>query len=323
MVHILLLILKIIGITLLILLGILLLAVLCVLFVPIRYRIYAAKEEAADAYSAKAEISWLLHILSLRLRYEKKIICKVRLFGIVIYDFAKREEYANRKAEKEKKRAGKEAKKEAKEEAKKEKKKKAAQEAGGETKEEFRQNAVVKEDAKQSIADVRQPAPDETKQEEKQGFFDKVKAFFSMLYEKLKNILYTIRKICDKIKQVIADIAYYKVVLEKEESKEAFLCCKKQLTAIWKNICPKKLSIRLAIGFDDPATTGQFVSFYSMFYPWIYHTITLEPDFEQSLFQGTFFCKGRVTIFVLLKAAWIVYFDKNIRTFLRLWKKED
>lgn len=315
MVHILLLILKIIGIALLILLGILILAVLCILFVPIRYRIYAAKEEAADAYGAKAEVSWLLHILSLRLCYEKKIICKVRLFGIVIYDFAKREEYADRKAEKEKKRAGKEAKKE--------KKKKAAQEAGGETKEEFKQNAVVREDAGQNIADVRQPAPEETKQEEKQDFFDKVKAFFSMLYEKLKNILYTIRKICDKIKQIIADIAYYKEVLEKEESKEAFLCCKKQLAAIWKNIRPKKLSIRLAIGFDDPATTGQFVSFYSMFYPWIYHTITLEPDFERNLFQGTFFCKGRITIFVLLKAAWIVYFDKNIRTFLRLWKKED
>lgn len=330
MVHIILLILKIIGILLLALLGLILLSVSGILFVPIRYRIRAVKEEENDAFSASAQFSWLLHILTIRCGYDKNIGCKIRLFGIVIYDFDKRDAYAGRKAAKAEKTADKEKKKEEKKKRKADKKRRQPEAETERAGRDARRKSIglQQETADKGEASVQKKT--ETKGAEKpeasqQKMQDKHKLsrFFRMLYDKLKNIQYTFRRFCDKIKQIIEDIVYYKEVLEREESRQAFLCSRKQLAAIWKNIRPKKLKVVLEAGFDDPAVTGEFVAIYSMFYPWIYHTITLEPDFERFILKGTLFCKGRVTVFILLKAVWILYFNKNIRTFLQLWKKEE
>lgn len=81
--HVLLLILKILGITLGSILGVVLLLILLVMLVPIRYSGTVKKHE--DLYG-KARISWLLHLLHATVTYENKepVIC-VRLFGFTIY----------------------------------------------------------------------------------------------------------------------------------------------------------------------------------------------------------------------------------------------
>ena len=59
--HIVLMILKVIGIILLVLLGILLLLLLLMLFVPLRYRLHVRKEQ--DILEADGRMTWLLHLL--------------------------------------------------------------------------------------------------------------------------------------------------------------------------------------------------------------------------------------------------------------------
>lgn len=352
MTAIILMILKIIGILALILVGVCLLLLGAVLFVPIRYKVSAACQTEPGQVSAQARLSWLLHLLTVRIAYDNGLVCKVRLFGITVYDIAKKELYEERAARKRQKKehrqkAEKKAGNQAKErEAGKEQEQKRKTESrplekeqqdkqeqpertgqGAQHRTQERQTAKFREQEKEQKQEQKQDektAQAETgPAEPKKGFRKRIAEFFRMLYRRLKNIQYTIRGFCDKIKQIVENIAYYREMLEREESKKAFLCCKKQLFRIWQNIRPGKLKLAMEIGFDDPAATGQFVAFYSMFYPWIYHTVTLEPDFENSVLKGTFFCRGRVTVFVLLRAAWILYFDKNIRTFLRLWKKEE
>ena len=65
--HILLLILKIIGIILLVLLGLLLLILCTILFVPLRYRIAAVRNP--DEFTADAAVTWLLRLIRLSVSY--------------------------------------------------------------------------------------------------------------------------------------------------------------------------------------------------------------------------------------------------------------
>ena len=76
-------ILKIIGIVLLCLLGLLLLIILAVLLVPIRYQ--AAGSAAEKEIHARAGISWLLHLIQVKLELvNQKAGITVKLFGIPI-----------------------------------------------------------------------------------------------------------------------------------------------------------------------------------------------------------------------------------------------
>ncbi|MEG2732205.1 MAG: hypothetical protein RR930_02260, partial [Clostridium sp.] len=82
MLHILLLILKMVGIVLLILLGVLFLILVTVLFVPIRYR-------GQGSYFGKPlgvfQVSWLLHIFSLRVSYREQSEIVVKIFGFQLF----------------------------------------------------------------------------------------------------------------------------------------------------------------------------------------------------------------------------------------------
>lgn len=72
MLHILLLILKIIGIIIAVILGILVLTVCVVLFVPIRYQMSASCGGTLEGIHAKARVTWLLHLIRLNISYEDR-----------------------------------------------------------------------------------------------------------------------------------------------------------------------------------------------------------------------------------------------------------
>ena len=75
-------ILKGIGWILLGILGLILLTVLTVLLVPIRYRADGVWKE--EKY-IRGRVTWLLHLLSLRVTYEKELLLEVRVAGFLIY----------------------------------------------------------------------------------------------------------------------------------------------------------------------------------------------------------------------------------------------
>jgi hypothetical protein len=84
MLHIVLFLLKIIGIILASILGLLLFLILVVLLVPIRYRINADNK---DEIRAEAKISWFLRLIYIRIIYsDNQMIIKLRLFGKIFYD---------------------------------------------------------------------------------------------------------------------------------------------------------------------------------------------------------------------------------------------
>ena len=104
MIHIILLILKIIGIVLLAVLGILILAIVCAMFVPVRYRISVIREEGEGKppVMGYVKITWLLHLLNILVRYPSKVIVRARLFIFTLYRMP-----ANKKKTVKKEKAGK------------------------------------------------------------------------------------------------------------------------------------------------------------------------------------------------------------------------
>ncbi len=332
MLHILLMILKWIGILLLSVLGFVLLLILLVLFVPVRYRIRGSYEETPEA---KITVSWLFHILHAKVRYQDTLFWQLRIFGIPIK--------ASGRPKKEKTKNGDRDSKKIKADKAKQKKQKQEQESPQEEHcGEHLQAAINKQGGfssagKESVQpeaseqkESVQPEASEQKESEEQetakqgvfakiqGAFVRIRSFFRAIRGVLHNIRYTIHGICDKIKNIRDKIGHYHDVLTCDEGKKAIALVKEELGKLLKHIAPRKFRMDFTFGFDDPATTGEVMAMISMFYPIWSYDITLHPDFNRCVMQGHLFLKGRVRIFTLLRIAWKVYFNKNLKKVLRM-----
>lgn len=100
MLHILLLILKIIGIVLLSILGILLLGIICALFVPVRYRIEAVRQEGEGQPPAavRVKVTWLLHLINFLFCFDGAFFVRARIFLFTVFRMPKKEK-RHKKAE--------------------------------------------------------------------------------------------------------------------------------------------------------------------------------------------------------------------------------
>ena len=80
---------------------------------------------------------------------------------------------------------------------------------------------------------------------------------------------------------------------------------------------------RIHAGFDDPSVTGQLLAVHGMLYPFIGRNVSIEPDWETPVLEGTLLIRGHITIFVLLRILWKLYFDKDLKSVRQAWKKEE
>ena len=84
--HVVLTILKIIGIILLVLIGILVLLLLLLLFVPLRYRLHVSRK--GDVLEADGRMTWLLHLLRADMTYiDSQGTAVIRVFGFRVKTF--------------------------------------------------------------------------------------------------------------------------------------------------------------------------------------------------------------------------------------------
>jgi len=73
--------LKIIGIVLLSVLGLFLVLILIVLFVPVRYRV---KGYYKDDFVCHGKATWLLHLITVSIDFEKELVTSFKILGIDI-----------------------------------------------------------------------------------------------------------------------------------------------------------------------------------------------------------------------------------------------
>ena len=289
---VLLLILKILGIVLLVFLGILLALLLIVLFVPVRYQGSGYREEGDPVpVHVQLKVTWLLHLVRVSFIYPEEAFLKVKVLFFQILPAKEKKKKASNKKEADGK-----------------KPKTDKKEAGSD---------VSDTTSDQKISDEGNAA-DEDGGDDRRTLLDFVRKLFSAI----RNIKYTIRKIYDKINHIIHNIRYYIKILQTESFKRAFMLCREQLLRLMKIVLPRKVSGTFTIGMEDPAATGQILSIYGILYPLIGDSITVIPDFEKPVMEGSFRFKGKITAFTLIRIAAKIYFDKDLKRVICLFKKE-
>ncbi len=362
MLHILLLILKIIGIVLLCILGLLLLGIACALFVPVRYRIEAVRREGEGEppVVVTVKVTWLLHFVNVLVRFNGSLSARACLLFITVFRLPKKEKRGGRD-----KTDGKKRKKRRKEEARepdqpkggeterkagtaaesktaettvtahrKEAEKTPEEEGNGKTVEErnveIQQTGKERMSAEAAEGDEREAAREgDAESDKKPGFLDKLRTvpdilrrIFAKIKDIFENIQYTIQNICDKIRSVLDNIVYYRGVIEGETFQRSYALCKKELRAIVKSLKPNKFEAAFVVGTDDPASTGEILAVCGMLYPILGPQVNVVGDFERKRLEGRVFIKGKLRLFTFIRVAVRIYFNKDIRKLYGLLKKE-
>ena len=320
MLHVILQILGIIGIVLLCLLGLLLLLILLVLFVPIRYRLIGHKEGETLVLSAR--VTYLLHLLSVRFDYPEPGSLVIKVFGIRIFDSAKTEKKHGKDETKTESETVKEP-----EGSKKEKKAKKAKNA---------KEALQKKDAGNEETAGEDGCRDDLEENNENGQessdkeVKKKKSLIERIKEIFQKIQYTIRSICDKIKSSLQKaeelketVTYYKDTITKRENRRLYNRAKKRLFKVLKSIRPRVLRADLHVGTGSPDTTGYLCAAYGMLSPVLGNNVRMTPDFEETVWEGRIYIKGRITIFTILWQALGIVLDKQLWTFIKELKREE
>lgn len=311
MLHVILQILGIIGIVLLCLLGLLLFLILLVLFVPIRYRLTGYRE--GDTLTLAARVTYLLHLLSVRFDYPEPGSVIVKVLGIRIFDTAKLKEKKENTDE------------ETSPEDSEENENREKEENSPEKSNQGNKTENVQKDNEESV-EIKET-------EENKDSADNVnekKTLIARIKEIFQKIQYTIRSICDKIKsglqkaeELKETVAYYNDTLTKRENRRLYSRAKKRLFKVLKSIRPRVLKADLHIGTGSPDTTGYLCAVYGMLSPVLGNNVKMTPDFEETVWEGRIYIKGRITIFTILWQALGIVLDKQLRTFIKELKREE
>lgn len=290
MLHIILMILKIIGILLLVLLGIVLLFLLSLLFVPVCYSGWGKKE--GKTYQGKASVSWLFHLIHGTVVYEEKQSrFELYLCGIPLMKL--REKTKNRKKRKEGK---------------------VQPERTVETEETKIQSEQLAEKAKTIIQPEKSAENPETKvHPQKPRLWEKIKKnlqkmihFPSTVWARMKKMRLTFQGFCDKIKE-------WYTFLTSDTMKAALHFVMMTGKKLLRHILPRKIRGRVVFGFEDPSWTGQVLGVAAILYPVYQDRLQLVPVFDQAILEGEVRFSGRIFGGYLLWTAWQVYKNKDIR----------
>lgn len=322
MLHILLTILKIIGIILLIIIGLVLLICACILFVPVRYN---ARITYKDKLVVKVQITYLLHAISAKYwREGPDGKTELRIFGFKTHFLDKEKKKKDKKYEEDTKMF---------EEMSEKMNASGMSGADNHAADSKSQTSHIKEYSSAGIEKAKSGITENGRTAsytEKKGLEDdslqepyekednsgklsglrKIKAKFQEIISKIK---YRFKKICGTIRKVYKNIKDLKEFISDERTKKALSFVKEEAVKLIKHIKPKKVRGYLNFGFNDPSHTGKMLGLIYMFSRGTKKDFQINPDFENKFFETDVQIKGRIQIYFLLIIAYRFYKNKNFR----------
>lgn len=368
MIHILLLILKIIGMVLLIILGLLLAAVLLVLFVPVRYRADASYDGKPDG---EASLTWLLHLVRLKISFHGHAdacgwILWFKLFDIRLWP-EKAEEtemmpdvvIPDEKVPKESsdspepENVTSSAEPESLPEPVKPLPEESLPEPSMQDRSDDQEEDLTVHATEISVQEEREaesvpydPQTKKTSETKKDTgtvntasvYQKKIEAWLRKKMAGIRNWMCSfasrIKKLPGKLKNLVLNIKEKRVSIKKswdrfslflhdERNQNAFRLLKKHAKKLVRYVLPQKLSGRIHFGFDDPYETGQVLASVSPFYGFYAKTLTLEPDFTGTAFDGELHFRGRIAVWYPLWTAARLFLNKDFRRLLRFFRKRE
>ena len=286
-----LLILRIIGIVLISLISLVIVLLAIVLFVPVRYRI-SADRPLNDELTAKANVSFLLHIISATVGYDRDIDYGIRIFGIKVYPKKKKEETV--KEDETISASG-------------------TDEAAVTDDTAKRDESGAQEEAQYTV-DWNESGDEEIKDGEDEGFWNSVESFIDKIVDKYGCF-------SDKIEKIRFKIRFYDRMRNDDGNKRAVGYIKERAIRLLKKIAPRTVKGFVHFGFDDPATTGKILMYLAMVYPILPRKLTIDPGFEDTDIYGNIRIKGHFSLITPALCFLGIYFNRDVRRMRRLFKK--
>lgn len=292
LVHVILLILKVLGITLLILLGIVLLLVLLLLLAPFHYTIDA---EYYGDVKAVGRIQWLCFVLDLKGVYgNNKFLYYLKSFGFMISTNDEEDKHYRAVSDEEAE-SGKSSGKAKASEAEKVPVKVVEDEF-----ETYEQEQKPKSEPQKKSIFMRIYEGIESGLEWvvtiPMRVHDKISELMARILDFFANLAENMNKVIKKRDMILQKITGVRSLLEKPYTKKVLKDGKVLLKKMWKHVRPRKLQGSIHFGLEDPATTGQLLGVVGMLYPVYRNHFVIAPDFEQQIFEGKIYAKGRVQI---------------------------
>ncbi|MCU6753446.1 DUF2953 domain-containing protein [Bovifimicola ammoniilytica] len=317
MLHILLTILKVIGIIILVLISLVILIIAAILFVPIRYSIDAIYDRKVKNLDFKIKITYLLHLISVKYIYKDDGL-SIKIFGIKTHFFDKETKAMEEKINKETKMF--------------EKMSSEIKDNMTEMPEVYEQLKKIDEErdrlaenvnkTEENIENNNKDNDTEENTEENTEEFIKVEKqnIFSRIYSKIKAIIIKIKyrfiKFCDTIKKICKNVNDLKEFISDDNTKEAFGFLKKEALILLKHIRPRRIKGYVHFGFDDPSYTGNLLGLIYMILRGSPKEFRINPDFENKVFDGEIHAKGRVQCYLLLIIGIRLYKNDNLKLLL-------
>lgn len=317
MLHVVLLILKILGILLLSILGLIVLLLCAVLFVPVRYRLDMEKQESVRV-TAKA--GWLFRFLfvkyELRWPEEEALwqdLC-FRILGIPVFRPFRKKMKKRTKPEAE------EPKPEPKQIEEKPRNIKEEPEKPPESE-------SVPPEQKEPEPEIF-PEPEPVSQKEhipepekpKISLWERICRFFRKLADRIKGIGKSVQHLGDSIRNVGEKKDTLVEFWNLEEHVRAREVLLKEGSYLWKRSRPRKITGTLHFGLWDPAATGILMGMLSMLYAWYPEDFSLDPDFDQLILKGELHIKGHIRLYPFCLSAWRIWRNKDVRLMYKHWK---
>jgi hypothetical protein len=308
MLHILLTILKIIGIILLVIVGLIVFLVVCILFVPIRYRANISYDGNVKKPQITAKATYLLHLISIKYCTNDEKTLTIKICGIKVHLLDKDKKEQNKKFDEDTEMFEEIASNlsEKKYDSKQIKEKNDDEKCLNEKNDD--------EKSTEENKDEYEPFKEKT---DKNIMLNENKFFITRLIKKIKEIIskikYRFKTFCGTIKKVCKNFNELKAFITDDNTKKAFVFVKKELLALLKHIKPRKIKGYIHYGFEDPSITGEVLGLIYMISRGTHKNFQINADFENKVMEGELYVKGYVQIYVLLIIVWKLYKNDNLK----------
>ncbi len=295
------------GIAIAVILGIVVVLLIFVLFVPLRYNGEFIKEP--ETMQLQVRITWLLRLVRVLVCYEKELSVKAHVLVFKVYDSAKTAKAKHTVRKKNKKDVN-----DNKENQEENVLKESIPEENNPEEVDSEENIHADDNANEYNTENNDADKEESQSDK--SIVEKVK-------DALQKIICKCKSICDKIKAIIENINYYIEIIKDEETKLIFNDVLQRVFKVIKSIRPRRFNADILVGAGAPDTTGYLMAVAGMLYPCLGRHVNITPDFDNTIFEGRISFKGRITVFVILLHALMIYKDKNLRKLISRLKREE
>lgn len=300
MLHILLLILKWIGIVLAVFLLLVLLLINLGLFVPVRYRADASCQNDIETLEAEFELSWMWKLFFLTACWKKgKADMKIRIGWKYLFSEEKEEQKFL---------------KEQKESLPPEK-----------TNRSLLENNVQEQAEKRECHQEKTESGIDKEEEEKESFTAdrrkaggrKKKPLWDRMKEKISEWIESCKSFWRKILAMGRNFRGKKEQIESfltdASHRRVFCSLKREVRRFLGHVSPKDVKIVGKIGLEDPYMTGQALAVLGMLFPFLGENTVIVPDFENKVLEGSVHIEGKIHNFRMLAILWRLIKDRDVR----------